>query len=95
MYKPCPEESSRGAVRVVFWSEDGRDLARHGQTHGRVFARVFQLRVISTHGRGICPCLESPARVLLNYVRVLPLTGSNTCIRVLGDLFGLGFHCIL
>ena len=43
---------NRGAVRVAFWNEDGRNLARHGLTHGRVFARVFQLRVISTHGRG-------------------------------------------
>ena len=52
MYKPCPEEPIRGAVRVVFWIEDGYVLARHGQTHDRVFARVFHIRVISTHGRG-------------------------------------------
>ena len=82
MYKPCPEEPIRGVARVIHWKENESCLARHGLLHGRVFARVTHCHVVSSHGHChvvthchvvIWPCLESQARVLINFVRVLPL----------------------
>ena len=41
------------------------------------------------------PCLAQFARVTYFGRDSILGKGSNTCIRVLGGLFWLGFHCIL